>query len=291
MNKVWVCLLLCVASAASAESPVVVTEDSVTQYRQAATAAKTHLSGAVEVEPGDPALAERLSEASVVVAVGQKALAAAKKAAPEKPVVFCLVLGATQDLISRTVTGVPLEADPAVVLGHMKALAPEAKRVGIIYNPGAHNRLVTKAKAVASGLGIEIVTAEATSASAVKPLLEDMASKIDAVWLAPDPALFNREVFRYLLGFTAERGIPLFGFLDTFTEAGALASVAPDYADIGDRAGRLAADIARKAKAERVPVPEPVYAPGRLSINTRTARALGLSLPDAAVSKAKQVYR
>ncbi|HWE26966.1 MAG TPA: ABC transporter substrate binding protein, partial [Polyangia bacterium] len=112
-----------------------------------------------------------------------------------------------------------------------------------------------------------------------------------ALWLMPDPRLISAEMFNFLLVFTLEHKIALFGFLDSFTQAGALASIAPDYGDIGRRAARIAADLAQKPPEARLPVPPPVGAGGVLSVNAKTAKRLGLDIPPSALGKAKQVYR
>jgi putative ABC transport system substrate-binding protein len=98
-------------------------------------------------------------------------------------------------------------------------------------------------------------------------------------------------MFNYLLVTTLERKIALFGFLDSFTQAGALASISPDYAEIGRRAGRLAQDIFSKPEAARLPVPAPQAGPGALTVNLKTARQLGLDVPQSALGKARQVFR
>jgi ABC-type uncharacterized transport system substrate-binding protein len=107
----------------------------------------------------------------------------------------------------------------------------------------------------------------------------------------PDPRLITAEMFNYLLVYTLERKIALFGFLDSFTEAGALASVAPDYQEIGRRAGQLAAGIAARPADARLPVPPPMGGAGALSVNVKTARQLGVDVPQQVLSRARQVFR
>lgn len=276
---------------ALAGAPVVVVETRVAQYRAAAQAAEKHLPGAVELEPSDPALAEKLAAAPVAVAVGRKALAAAREHAGKTPVVFCMVLGLSRGDLSESVTGLPLESDPAQVLARIHALVPGARRVGVVYDPSQSALLMERAQKAAGELGLELVKASASSAAQARDKLEGMLDKADVLWLVPDPRLYTRELSAYLIDAAAERRVPLVGFLDSFTQAGALASVSPNYGDLGDRAGKLAKDLAARPEAKRLPVPPPSYAPGDLSVNLATARVLGLSIDSDALSGAAQVIR
>ena len=284
-------LALCalIALPARAGVPVILVEGKVPQYREAAAAARKQLDSATEVDPGDAGAAAKLADASLVVAVGHKAFAVARSKAVGTPVVFCMVLGASHGTLSTTVTGVPLESDPQVVLSQIKAIAG-AKRVGVVYNPQASEVLLEEAQRVAAGVGVTLVGKPVGAASDVTEAVKAMASSIDALWLPPDPKLFSKELFGFLLSFSAERKLPLFGFLDSFTQAGALASISPDYADIGDRAGRLAAEILARPEGRRIPVPGPVFAPGNLTINSKTAQALGITISPKALAAAKQVF-
>jgi len=60
---------------------------------------------------------------------------------------------------------------------------------------------------------------------------------------------------------------------------------------MGMRAGRLASEIASRPADKRTPVPGVVYSPGKLTINMKTAAALGVSVPQSAISAARQVYQ
>src|SRR5207249_10413046 len=96
----------------------------------------------------------------------------------------------------------------------------------------------------------------------VRKAVDELAPKVDAVWLMPDRRLFSDGVARAVLAVTLQKKIPLLAFSDALTAAGALASVAPDPRDLGRRAARIALGIAGRAPAERLPVPPPMTSPG-----------------------------
>jgi len=193
--------------------------------------------------------------------------------------------------LAPQITGVPLESDPVLGLKRLARVAPDAKRVGVIVNPEANELWLSETQRAAGPLGLKLVVKTVLSPSEVKGALNSLAGQVDALWLPPDPRLFSKEVFAFLLGFSSERRLPLFGFLDSFTQAGALASVSADYTDIGNRAGKLATQILAQGEGRRIPVPQPVFAPGNLTLNLKTASALGIQLSPQTVAEASQVFQ
>jgi putative tryptophan/tyrosine transport system substrate-binding protein len=275
---------------AAAGGVVALGDERVSQYREALSAAREIVKDAPVIDPnaGDAAAQLKKADPAVILAVGQKALQVARAAAPATPTVFCMVLGGTG---SRQVTGVKLEVAPAAQLQLIKQVDPQAKRIGVIYEPKASGAYLEDALKAAGNLGLTLVARPVTDAREVRSALGEIAEGIDALWLMPDPRLISAEMFNFLLVFTLEHKIALFGFLDSFTQAGALASIAPDYAEIGRKAAHIAADLAQKSPEARLPVPPPVGASGVLSVNAKTAKRLGLDIPPSALGKAKQVYR
>lgn len=289
MKWTWFLAVLA-AVEASAAQPVILVEGKVAQYRIAAFAAQRFLPGALEVDPGAANAGAKLATASVILAVGQRSFGVAREKAPGTPTVFCMLLGAKPAMLAGNVTGVPLESDPRSLLTRLQALHPGARRVGVVYNPDASELLILEAQRAATALGIKLLAQPVKEASGVKDAVAKMVGSIDILWLPPDPRLFSRELFAYLLSFSAERRLPLVGFLESFTQAGALASVSADYQDIGERAGRLAAEAASRGSVQRPPSGV-VFSPGVLSINLKTARALGVEVSPRALAEAKNVIR
>jgi putative ABC transport system substrate-binding protein len=275
---------------AASGSPVVVYEARVAQYKEAAEAAKGKLPGAVDADP-ESVTAGLLQQAPVVVAVGQKALNKVKTLAPGVPVVFTMVLSPGPDLVNGNVSGVPLEADPAAVLEFVRSLGGKLKRVGVVYDAKGGSGLLETAQRAASERGLTLVPKAVASPDQVRDAVAAMASGIDVLWLPTDPRLFSRELCSYLLGFAAERNLPLVGFLDNFTQSGALASIAADYNDIGLVTGQYANEVMNRVEKARLPVGPLRYSKGRLTVNVKTASALGLDVPGPMLDRAKTVFR
>ena len=282
--------------AGSTPSVVIVTDSKVPQYREAQSAAQQVLPDGQLLDVNDPELRPQLDRATaasaVLLAIGSKALLAAQSTGAS--VVFCMVLGPSVGSAvgaAKNITGLRLEVAPSVQFGFIRRVHPKAKRLGVLFEPRAWAPYVKEATQAAQEQGLTLVTRPVADARDVRGALAEIAGDIDALWLLPDPTLVSVEIFNFLLVSTLERKIALFGFFADFTRRGALASVAPDYTEIGRQAAKLAAELAAKPAAARSPLPPSQASPGSLSLNAKTARQLGLDLSDDAQSAAKQVVR
>jgi putative ABC transport system substrate-binding protein len=269
---------------------VIVSDQGVPQFKEAFEAAQKVSPEASFAQEDSPDAPNQMKHADVVVTIGQKALELARTTVPEKPIVYAMVL-ASQVQPSKSVTGVALEVPPFAQFAQWKQMKFDATRVGVIYSAKESSAYVQEAAKAAGALNLTLVTRQVADAKEVKTALAELADKIDVLWLVPDPHLYSPEMFRFVLGFTLDRKIALLGFLDTYTQSGAVASMSPDYKDIGRRAMRLAVGIAGRTPEQRLPVPPPMTSPGTLTINLKTARQLGIDMPETLINKARQVYR
>jgi ABC-type uncharacterized transport system substrate-binding protein len=109
---------------------------------------------------------------------------------------------------------------------------------------------------------------------------------VDALWLPPDPLLMEAETRRYILSEALKAGKPVFTFSPTLLAEGALASVGPGAASMGDAAADL---VDRMASGDRTAYGQLVWPAGELAINRRIAGQLGVDVPNGALAKAKQL--
>jgi putative ABC transport system substrate-binding protein len=180
---------------------------------------------------------------------------------------------------------------PTAQLERLRQVAPSVKRLGLIYDPRTSGAFVEEAQKAAGRFGLTLVTKPVSDAKGVPEALTEIAESIDALWLMADPRMVNPELIQYILVFTLERKIALYGFLDSITRAGALASVAVDYQASGRAAARMAAELAARGPEARLPVPPPASSPGALTVNTKTAHQLGIDIAPEVLAWARQVYR
>ena len=247
-----------------------------------------------------PALAAELvkQRAAVIVAVGGDPPAfAAKAASTTIPLVFMVgqdpvKLGLVTSL-SRpggNATGVNLlvtetESKRVEIL---KQLAPGASRFAALINPKNADADVqssaVKAAAQAIGQQIEIINAS-TDFDLENAFVHFTQSNINGLLLLADPFFVYRR--QQIIAEAAQRHIPAVYFLREFAESGGLASYGTSLADAYRQAGIYAGKILGGAKPVDLPVVQATKF--ELVINLKTAKALGLAVPDKLLALAEQV--
>jgi putative ABC transport system substrate-binding protein len=187
-----------------------------------------------------------------------------------------------------SVTGVDITLPVERQLDELRAVLPEARRIGVVYNPEETGYLVREAEAAASERGLTIVGRRASSPREVVAALEGLRGEMDALWMLPDVTILNYEIIKYMMLFEYETSIPLYAFSDKYLKNSALVGLGIDAGDMGAQAGEMANRILSGADVADVPVAHARR--GELFLNVSTARKLGVELPDEALERASKVF-
>jgi putative ABC transport system substrate-binding protein len=86
-----------------------------------------------------------------------------------------------------------------------------------------------------------------------------------------------------------ERGLPLLSHRKEWAEQGALVSYGTDFRSVGREAARYVDKILKGAKPADLPVEE--TSRFELAINLKTAKALGLTIPQSVLARADEVIQ
>lgn len=174
------------------------------------------------------------------------------------------------------------------VIDLAQALMPEAKSIGIPYDPKDQPGVVTahRAEAAAKARGFQVQLRPVTSESELRAAIRGLSAQVDALVIGMDNLMIKNA------GIISETALdqhrPLFAADDKSVEMGALAGVGVDYTDVG----RLGADIVLKVirdKQSAGSIPIQTLQTGQRVINKKTADSLNLVLPPEVQSQAKVV--
>lgn len=223
----------------------------------------------------------------VIMAIATPTAQAAYAAANGNiPVVFSAVSEpAAADLANKDgsniagVTGTSDKLPVAATFEIIKALTPDAVKVGILHNTGEVNSDVQlkEAKDKSGEYGFEIIDVGVTSTNEIASALDTLLPQVDVIMNLTDNMVVAS--LPLLVQKCNEAKIPLYGSEDTQVKGGALASAGVDYYVLGQMTGEMIAKIFEGAMAEELPIAamtEPI-----LTVNSEQLELLGLTVPDS----------
>ena len=170
----------------------------------------------------------------------------------------------------------------------LKQIAPGVRRVAVLRDPTIASGIgqFGAIQSAAPSLGLEASPFNLRDAAEIERDITAFARSPNGgvIVTAAPQALLHRELIATL---TAKHRLPAIYSHRSYTVAGGLISYGPD---ILDQYRRAAGYVDRILKGEK-PADLPVQAPTKfeLVINLKTAKALGLELPDALVARADEV--
>jgi putative ABC transport system substrate-binding protein len=170
----------------------------------------------------------------------------------------------------------------------LKELMPQLKRVAIIANPGHAGEQaelqVSQTSAKALGLALEYFPVR-NAVELEAALAEIVKSRCDAIVVFPDAGTMTYSG-RIAL-FTAKTRIPAMSGWAPFAEQGNLITYGPDLRDAFRRLAAYVDKIFKGAKPGDLPIELPTKF--ELAVNVKTAKALGLKIPQSVLLRADRV--
>lgn len=238
-------------------------------------------------------------QVDVIVSTGGSAPAfAAKKATRLIPITFItgdpVGLGLVPSL-SRpggNLTGMNIFTNElnAKRLDLLKEAFPGVSHIGVLANPGPPNyRLVRGTlEDAARSLGVRLHIGEVRGPNELDNAFAAMnKERVEALLVMSDPLLFAQR--GRIAGLAAKTRLPGIYEWREFSEAGGLMSYGADLADLYRHAARYVDKILRGAKPADLPIEQPTKF--ELVVNLKTAKALGLTIPQSILVRADEVIR
>jgi putative ABC transport system substrate-binding protein len=232
----------------------------------------------------------------VIVTSSTPAVAAAKQATSAIPIVFAAAgdpvgnkLIASLAQPGGNVTGFSNEQTDIAAkrLELLHEVVPSVRRLGILFDSsnGASDRERSEVEAATRKLGIEPNTLDVRRMEDISPAFDAFKGRVDALYVC-NSNLVNNNVTRINALALAAR-LPTMYNLQEYAEAGGLMSYGPSFTDQWRRAAEYVDKILRGTKPGELPVQQPTKFD--LVINLKTAKVLGLTVPQTLLATADEV--
>jgi putative ABC transport system substrate-binding protein len=189
---------------------------------------------------------------------------------------------------SRNFTGITFLTDEMAAkrMEYLKEVAPNARRVAVIFNPQHFDDEVTFARRGAQSLGIELTTHPINSAADLDLALRS-ASAEGAESLFIISSRLTGILAEKIAQYGQEHRLPVIASWREFATSGALLSYGPSRTFEAKRLVGYVHKILNGAKPADLPIEQPVKF--ELVINLKTAKALGLNLPLPLLDRADEL--
>jgi putative tryptophan/tyrosine transport system substrate-binding protein len=163
----------------------------------------------------------------------------------------------------------------------LKEIAPETKRAAVIFNPDTapyYRLYMSSIEAAGASFAVKVIEVPVHSRTDIEAAISMLArERADAVISMPDQFVGNHHDL--IIALAANYRLPAVYPFPFWAKAGGLISYGLDLSDMFRRA---ASYVDRILKGEK-PADLPVQAPTKYEtvINLKTAKALGLTIPEA----------
>jgi putative ABC transport system substrate-binding protein len=246
-----------------------------------------------------PAMAADLVGRSVAVIIamgGTPSALAAKSATSTIPIVFLVSDPVSSGLVASlarpgaNLTGVDMFTLELMAkrLELLSELVPQARVIALLVNPTAPiaEGYIRNAQEAAHAKGVRLPLLNASTESEIDTAFVTLVQlRAGALIVVADPFLDGRR--EQLVTLAARHAVPVIYALREFAVAGGLISYGASFTATFRQAGVYAGKILKGAKPADLPVEQP--AKFELVINLRTAKALGLTVPQSLLARADEV--
>ncbi|MBI3527057.1 MAG: ABC transporter substrate-binding protein [Betaproteobacteria bacterium] len=238
-------------------------------------------------------------KADVIVVEGTPAALAAKGATSTIPIVMALVgdpvgsgLVASLARPGGNVTGVTNQTVDLAAkrLQLLKEAIPGARRVVVIFNPETrpNSIMISRLKEAAPGIGVELKFISVRNVEELRAAFAGLSrSNVDALFIVDDGFMFTHGEEILQMGMSAR--LPIVFANKPLARKGVLLSYAVDHPALFRRAADYVDKIFRGANPADLPIEQPTKF--ELVVNLKTARALGLTIPQSILLRADEVIR
>lgn len=248
-----------------------------------------------------PALMNEVIQSNVDVLVtwSTSAASAAKNATSTVPIVVAVMgdpvrsgLAASLARPGSNLTGLSVGFGEGLVgkwLELLQEIVPRLSTVAVIANPdnSIGRDLSKELQAIAPARGLKVQIIELRDAAALDRAFEQAGRKAQAAIVLPDSTVFAHR--KQITALAAKHRLPAIYPNRDYVETGGLITYGPDFSVMFRRAADYVDKILKGAKPGDLPIEQPTQFV--LVVNLKTAKALGIAIPESILLRADEVIR
>jgi putative ABC transport system substrate-binding protein len=170
----------------------------------------------------------------------------------------------------------------------LQQMLPRVKRIAVVWNPTQPyvEGIYRSTEEAASRLGMTLLPWQARNVAELEQAFVQIAgAKADALFIVADPVL-GLERAR-IVEFANRNRLPGIYFFREFADIGGLASYGTSLTAVHRRAAHYVDQILKGAKPGNLPIQQPTTF--ELILNLKTAKALGIAIPQTVRQRANEV--
>ena len=235
-------------------------------------------------------------QADAIVTIGTPSAQAAVAGTKRIPIVFTAVTDPVQGQLTPSweasgtnVTGVSDVLELGKQMELVKQVVPEAKRIGIVYNPGEANSVAVgeALKEILPQYDLTLVEAAAPRSVDVGSAARSLVGKVDVIYTNTDNNVVS--AYEALVKVGNDMQIPLIASDTDSVKRGAIAALGVNYHDLGLQTGRI---VVRILEGEKPGDIKPQTSENiQLFINLAAAEKQGVTLSEELIESATEVIR
>ena len=171
----------------------------------------------------------------------------------------------------------------------IRAMLPDAKKIGILYTTSEANSCSTieEYKKLAGNYNFEIVDTGINTSADIEIAATDLVGKVDCLCNLTDNTVVN--ALQTVLDKANSAKIPVFGSEIEQVKSGCVASMGIDYYQLGIETGKMAAKIL-KGEEKASDTPYITASKAELYVNTAAADKIGMKLDESYIKDAAQTF-
>ena len=235
------------------------------------------------------------AQAEVIVSSGNAPAIAAHEVTRTVPIVLAssgnLVAAGLAQSLARpggNVTGMTFANDELVGkrLQLLREIVPGLARVAVLRNPLGSPSELAALRAVAGEIGVGLDLLDFHGPADLERLSKAFeSSPIKAMLVVSDPLVFTHRVA--INAFALRQRLPTMNGLREYAADGGLLSYGPDFIALWRRAAEYVDKILKGVRPEELPIEQPTKF--QTVVNLKTAKALGIRVPQTMLLRADEV--